>query len=98
MGFDFECCDLAATAHGTCCKCIESGRHELAGRAMPVAAPEAKPMYLRLRDGTSITRMNAGSIMREHGRGRGLVLAMAHQGPRWWLANPTNINHPLLGH
>jgi hypothetical protein len=23
------------------------------------------------------------------------ALAMAHDGPRWWLARPTNINHPL---
>ena len=27
---------------------------------------------------------------------RELALAMAHQGPRWWLASPANINHPLL--
>ena len=58
--------------------------------------PEPKPMYRRLRDGTSVTRMNAGSIFRGLGRGRELALAMAHQGPRWWLASPANINHPLL--
>jgi hypothetical protein len=36
MGFDHECCDLAATAPGTCDSCTGAGRHELAGRARPV--------------------------------------------------------------
>lgn len=32
---NFDCCELAATAPGTCCKCIESGRSEMAGRPLP---------------------------------------------------------------
>ena len=35
MEFNFECCDLAATAPGTCDECIQSGRHETAGRVAP---------------------------------------------------------------
>jgi hypothetical protein len=90
-----ERCAYAGQGPGVCDRCGDGGLHRTIEPV--VSEPADKPLYRRLRDGTSMTRMNEGSIMRELGRGRDLALAMAQQGPRWWLANPTNINHPLVG-
>ncbi len=44
MAFDYECCELAATAPGTCDRCDDAGRRETAGRSFvaPMAKVKAK--------------------------------------------------------